>query len=282
MDDKNSIGGEFGIRFRGGRTVNSDCGFGKTINLISKMSLTVLIAMLSGLAIAEAERFPGVQVQLEQIAGDTAATQNSSVVNTPKLDAAESFETSGEEPVPDQTEIIIPDASSLDVKADDENPRSEVVNQELASLDVVDTGVLKQIQNPQQVSVIPLSSASLEVVDTGISRQVQKPQPVAVEPLDAAEGNESTPGVAADELNTAAAREGSHQAESYKVISPVADAKEKDQIAGTVVTETGNKNVPIEDASGGVVGDETVQPPYAILLVLLALMSMITVSRRNG
>jgi hypothetical protein len=59
-----------------------------------------------------------------------------------------------------------------------------------------------------------------------------------------------------------------HQARNYQVMVPVTDVAEK----------TGQP----EEAAVGVASEETIHLPYAILLAILALMSMITVARRNG
>ncbi len=173
------------------------------------------------------------------------------------------------------------------VNATGEIRQSEIVNQELASLDVVDTGVSKQVQNLQSAPIVPLGTPSLEVVDTGTSRQVQKLQPAAVVSADTeasaaleSEVNVSTSGEA-DELNSAAARVDDHQVKIYRVMLPMTDVAEKNEIAG-VVAETAKKNGPLGDASGSAVSEEAIHLPYAVLLAILALISMATVSRRNG
>jgi len=87
----------------------------------------------------------------------------------------------------------------------------------------------------------------------------------------------------ADELNTAAARMDDHQVKNYKVVLPMADLVEKNEMAGTVVAAAAaRKNEPPEDASGGAASEEMIHLPYAVLLAILALISMVPVARRNG
>ncbi len=254
MDGKDCIGRNCGARF------------------IRKMGRVVLFAMLPWNVYAAADRFPGAQMQLDGLVNAAA------LVDSPS--AAVSFEAPAQEPMSDQAELIIPEDTSLDVNAGGEIPHSEVVDQELASLEVVDL---------QPAPIVPLDTASLEVVDTGTSRQVQKPQPAAVVSADTeasaaleSEVNVSTSGEA-DELNTAAARIDDHQVKNYKVMLPMADLVEKNEMAGTVVAAAAaRKNEPPEDASGGAASEEMIQLPYAVLLAILALISMVPVARRNG
>ena len=87
----------------------------------------------------------------------------------------------------------------------------------------------------------------------------------------------------ADELYPAAARVDDHQARNYKVMLPMTtDVTEKNVVTGTVVAETGNKSGQTEGVSGDAASEEIIQLPYAVLLAVLALMSMIPISRRNG
>ncbi len=119
----------------------------------------------------------------------------------------------------------------------------------------------------------------IKLVDTGTSMQVQNPQPVAEMVSPAAEEtvaetvalesgiNVSIPGEA-DEPSPDAAPVIDHQARNYEVMAPVTGVVEK--------------NGQPEEAAGGAASEEITHLPYAVLLAILALMSMITVARRNG
>ncbi len=135
MDEKNSIG--------------RDC----SIRCVRKIGRIALLVMLPWNVFAAADRFPGAQIQLDEL-----------------------------------------------VNAGGEIPQSEVANQELAYLDVVDTGLLKQELNLRPAPAVPLGTASLKS----------------------------------------------------------------------------------EGASGSADSEEIIQLPYAVLLAILALISMVPVSRRNG
>ena len=96
-----------------------------------------------------------------------------------------------------------------------------------------------------------------------------------------AEVNTSISGEA-DELNTAAARVDAHQARNYEVMLPAPDVAAKNEMTGAVGTAAGNKSGQTEGVSGDAASGEIIQLPYAVLLAILALMSMIPISRRNG
>ncbi len=166
MDEKNSIG--------------RDC----SIRCVRKIGRIALLVMLPWNVYAAADRFPGAQVQLDGLVNAAA------LVDSPS--AAVSFETPAQE--------SNPEGASLDVNAGGEIPQSEVANQELAYLDVVDTGLLKQELNLRPAPAVPLGTASLKS----------------------------------------------------------------------------------EGASGSADSEEIIQLPYAVLLAILALISMVPVSRRNG
>jgi hypothetical protein len=212
----------------------------KYIEYIKKMGLTVLFAMLSWNAFAATERFPAVQIQLDELADAITPADSQSAVSSPAPAAAVSFGAADQGQMEKQ--------------------------EQLAALELVDT---------KQASILPKDAVALEVVDTGTSIQVQNPQPVAeiVSP-DAEETvalesgiNVSTPGEL-DELSMDTAPVVDHQARNYQVMVPVTD----------VVEKTGQP----EEAAVGAASEETIHLPYAILLAILALMSMITVARRNG
>ncbi len=281
MDENGYISGDYGARFYSGKAANSGSWIVRTIEILKKIVRIALFAMLPWNVYAEAERFPGAQVQLDGLVNAAAPVDNPPVDNP---SAAVSFKAPAQEAIPDhQLAMNIPDVNTTG-----EIPQSEVVSQEPASPDVVDAGALKQIQNPQPASIVPLDSASLEVVDTGTSRQVQKPQPAAVIAVDAESPAALEAGVnisisgEADELNTAAARVDDHQARNYKVMLPATGVVEKNETTGAVVAETGKKSGQTEGASGGAANEEIIKLPYAVLLAILALMSMIPISRRNG
>ena len=238
----------------------------KIVEILKKIVRIALLAMLPWNVYAEAEQFPGAQEQLDGLLNAAALVDSpSAVVSSPELAAAVSFEAPAQKPIPDhQVAMNIPGLNT-----GGEIPQSEVVSQEPAS-------------------IVPLDSASLEVVDTGTSKQVQKPQPEAIVSAEA----ESPAGLEAginisisgetDELNTAAAHVDDHQARNYNVMLPATDTTEKKEITGTVVAETGNKSGQPEGVSGDAASEEIFQLPYAVLLAILALMSMIPISRRNG
>jgi len=234
MDANDYIAGDYGVRFQRGRAANSGSGLVRTIEILKKIIRIALFAMLPWNAYAEAERFPGAQVQLDGL-----------VVPMDNPSAAVSFKAPAQEAIPDhQLAMNIP---------------GEVVSQKPAS-------------------IVPLDSASLQVVDTGTSKQVQKTQPAAVVPAD----TESPAAGEAGELNTAAARVDDHQARNYEVMLPVTDVAAKNEMTGAVGTETGNKSGQTEGVSGDAASGEIIQLPYAVLLAILALMSMIPISRRKG
>jgi hypothetical protein len=245
MDDKTFMSGDYGARFYGGRIVSSVCVPMKTIEYIRKMGLAVLFTMLSWNAFAAAERFPAVQIQLDEFAGAVTLADSPSAGSSPALDAAVSFGAA------DQGQMV--------------------KQEQLAALELVDK---------TEVSIVPQGAVSLEVVDTGTSIQVQNPQPVAeivspaaeetvVETIALESGiNVSTPGEV-DELSTDVAPVVDHQARNYEVMVPVTGVVEKN-------------GQPEETSGGAAASEEIIHLPYAVLLAILALMSMITVARRNG
>ena len=249
MDANECFVGGYGIRLQGGRAANSDTGLVRTIRILKKIVRIALFAMLPWNVYAEAERFPGAQVQLDGLVNTAAPVD--------KPPAAVSFKAPAQETIPDhQLAMNIPG--------------------------------LEKTAGEIPVSIVPLDSASLEVVDTGSSKQVQKPQPAAVVPADAESPAALEAGVnisisaEADELNTAAARVDDHQAKNYKVMLPATDVAAKNEMKGAVGAEAGNKTGQTEGVSGDAVNGEIIQLPYAVLLAILALISMIPISRRNG
>jgi len=266
MDENGYMGGGYGVRFHSGRATNSDGRLMRTIKILKKIIRTTLFVMLPWNVYAEAERFPGAQEQSDGLLNAAALVDSpSAVVSSPELAAAVSFEAPAQKPIPDhQLAMNIPGLNT-----GGEIPQSEVVSQEPAS-------------------IAPLDSASLEVIDTGTSKQVQKPRPAAIVSADAESPAALETGVnisisgEADELNTAAARVDDHQARNYKVMLPTTDVTEKNVVTGAVVAETGNKSGQTEGVSGDAASEEIIQLPYAVLLAVLALMSMIPISRRNG
>jgi hypothetical protein len=245
MDDKAFTGGDYGARCYDGRTVISDCVPMKTIEYIRKVGLTVLFAMLSWNVFAAAERFPAVQMPLDEFADAATLADSPSAVSSPAPSAAVSFGAA------DQGQMV--------------------KQEQLAALELADT---------TQAPIVPKDAVALEVVDTGTSIQVQNPQPVAEMVSPAAEETvaetvalESGINVSAsgevDELSTDAALGVDHQARNYEVMVPVTGVVEKN-------------GQPEEEASAGAASEEIIHLPYAVLLAILALMSMITVARRNG
>ncbi len=252
VDANDYFVGDYGVRLQGGRAANSDSGLVRTIEIFKKIVRIALFAMLPWNAYAEAERFPGVQVQLDGLVNAAAPVDNPPVDNP---SAAVSFKAPAQAAFPDhQLAMNIPGSN---------------------------------IAGEIPVSIVPLDSASLEVVDTGTSKQVQKPQPAAVVSADAespaaleAEANISIL-AEADELSTVAARV-DDQARNYNVMLPATDVAEKNEMTGAVVAETGSKSGQTEGVSGEAVSEGVIQLPYAVLLAILALISMIPISRRNG
>ena len=241
MDANDCFVGGYGVRLQGGRAANSDSGLVRTIEIFKKIVRIALFAMLPWNAYAEAERFPGVQIQLDGLAN--AAAPIGAPVDNPT--AAVSFKAPAQEAIPDrQLAMNIPGS----------NTAGEI-----------------------PVSIVPLDSAALEVVDTGISKQVQKPQPAAVVSADA-----ESPAALEAGVNTAAARVDDHQARNYNVLLPATDVAAKNEMTGAVGAETGNKSGQTEGVSEDAASGEIIQLPYAVLLAILALMSMIPISRRNG
>jgi len=290
MDDRNSVSRDYGVRLHSDRAVICNFGRIKTMKYMRQIGLIAVFASLPWSAFAAAERFPGVQMQLEELSDAAPLADTSSAVSTLELDVADSFESATvHEQVPNQAGVIVPESHSPEAVADGENSQGKVVSQELASLDVVDTGTLNPVQNPQTAPVVPMDTASLEVVDTGTLRQVENQQPAAeVVSTDAEDAvvlqsgmDTSAPGEAG-ELNTDAAHVDDRQARNYKVMLPVNAVAEKNEGTDAVVAETGTGNGQPEVASGGAASEEIIQLPYAVLLAILALMSMITVARRKG
>ena len=267
MDENGYMGGGYGVRFHSGRATNSGSGLTRAIKISKKIALIALFVTLPCSAYAEVERFPGAQVQLDGLINAAALVDSPSVaVSSPELEAVVSFKAPpAQEPIPDHQVAM----NILDINAGGEVPQSKVVSQESAS-------------------IVPLNSASLEVVDTGTSKQVQKPQPEAIVSAEAESPATLETGVnisisgETDELNTAAAHVDDHQARNYNVMLPAIDTTEKKEITNAVVAETGNKSGQPEGVSGDAASEEIFQLPYAVLLAILALMSMIPISRRNG
>ena len=259
MDELNTIASSCGVRFQYDRVVNSVAGLIKTVWSVRKIAPLVVLVPLN--VYAAAERFPGVQVQLADAAGfvesPTVAT------SAPALDAVVSFESPVSYLAPAQAEAIAGvEGSNPGAEATGGNLQGKIVNQELASLDVVDTGVLNPVQNPQPATIVSRKTASLEVVDTGTTRQVQNPQPVeAVAPE-----IESPAVLESAAVNATQGEVDGEAAANYEVMLPLTGAVEKTGRAET----TGNAGA-----------QEVVHLPYAVLLAILALMSMIPVARRK-
>ena len=280
MDDKNSASREYGVRLHNDRAVICNFSRIKTMKNMRQIGLIALFATLPWSTFAAAERFPGVQTQLKELADSTPLTDTSSAISALELGVADSFEsTTVQEQALNQAGMNVPESSSPEAVADGENSQGKVVSQELASLDVVDTGTLNPVQNSQ--------TASLEVVDTGALRQVENQQSAAeIVSTDAEDAAVLQSGMGTSEAgelnNTVAARVDDRQARNYKVMLPVNAAAKINESMDAVVAETDTGNGQPEDVSGGAASEETIQLPYAVLLAILALMSMIPVARRKG
>ncbi len=247
MGKNGYIGGGYGVRSHSGRAANSDGRLIRAIEIFKKIVRITLFAMLPWNVYAEAEQFPGAQEQLDRLLNAAA------LVDSPF--AAVSFEAPVQEPIPDHQVAM----NILDSNTGGKIPQSEVVSRE-------------------STSVVPLDSASLEVVDTGTSKQVQKPQPAAVVSVDA-----ESPAALEAGVNTRISAEADDQARNYNFMLPATDVAEKTEMTGAVVTTvTGNKSGQPEGVSRDAASEEIIQLPYAVLLAILALMSMIPISRRNG
>ena len=282
MDDKISVTEDYVVRFHSDRAVNCNCGRIKTMKYMRQIGLVAVFTALPWSAFAAAERFPGAQMQLEELSDVAPLADTSSAVSAPQPGIADSFQSAAvQEQVLNQSGVFVSESYSLEAVADAENSQDKIVNKELASLDVDDTGILNPVQNPQM--------ASLEVVDTGTSRQVQNQQPAAeVVSTDAEDtvvlqsGMDTSAPNEVGELNTDAARVEDRQAKNYKVLLPLNAVAEKNESMDAVAAEIGTGNGQPEDASGGVASEEIIHLPYAVLLAILALMSMIPVARRKG
>ena len=115
-----------------------------------------------------------------------------------------------------------------------------------------------EVVSQEPASMVSVGSVALEVIDTGTSTHVERPQPAAAAGVD------------------------DHQASNYQVMSPATSAAEKNEMTGTVRAESLNISGQTEGVSGEATSGEIVQLPYAVLLAILALMSMIPISRRKG
>jgi len=264
MDEKKLGGIGCGVRFRCGSSTISSGRPLKTTGFARKIAWTALFATLScSTAYAADERFSEVHVQLDGLVNAVDTLGSSAIVaSSPKLDAAVSFE------------APVQDGTGLDVNASGEYARSE--NQELASLDIVDPA-----------PIVPLDTVSLEVVDTGTSKQVQNPQAVVAVPADVeatvapkSEVFSSVPG--SNELNAGAIPVDDQRARNYRLMLPATDVVQENVIADSVVKEPGKNNGQLEEVQESTTGEETTQLPFAVLLAMLALISMIPVARRNG
>lgn len=266
MSEMNTIARSCGVCFQCGRVVKSIAGFMKTVRSIRKIAPLVVLMPLN--VYAAAERFPDVQVQMAELADVAALAESPTVaISAPILDATVGFENAVPDSTPGQLEVTASaEGGSPNAEEAGGSPRDEIVNQELASLDVVDTGVLKQAPSLQPAPVVSRVTASLEVVDTGTTRQVQNPHPVEAVIL---------------------ATESPAEPESAAVTTApggTADDPAKNYNAGrveTAVATTGNASAQFEVVSDSVVSKEVIRLPYAVLLAILALMSMIPVARRK-
>jgi len=270
MDDTNAIGRRNSACTRCCVAAYSDSRPGKNTSRMGKFFCAALFISLSWNAFAATgQLLPEAQVQLDEI--DTPA----------------SFEAPVGELIAGHAENSDSGVVSESVITVSEKVQSEFVDQELASLDVVDTGVLRQIQNPQPSSILPREATSLDVIDTGTSKQVQNPQSAATvlpnteESSAVIESENVSTKVETEELGTGVASMDDHQARNYKVMLPVTDLANKNEVTSTV-SEIVKNNGRSEVASGGVASEEAVGLPYAVLLAILALMSMIPVARRKG
>jgi len=170
---------------------------------------------------------------------------------------AVSFGVPAQEPIPDhQLAMNIPGLNT-----GGEITQSEVVGQEPASLKVVDTGASKQVQKPQPAAIVSADAESPAALEAGVNISISGET---------------------GKLNTAAARVDDYQARNYNVMLPATDVAEKNEMTGAVVAETGSKSGQTEGVFGGAVSEGVIQLPYAVLLAILALISMIPISRRNG
>ena len=279
MDDKISVTKDYAVRFHSDRAVNCNCGRIKTMEYMRQIGLIAVFASLPWSAFAAAERFPGVQMQLEELSDAAPLADTSSAVSALEPGVVDSFESAAvSEQVLNQSGVFVSESYSLEAVADAENSQDKIVNKELAALDVADTGNLNPVQNPQ--------TASLEVVDTGTLRQVQNQQPaaevVSTDTEDAAvlqSGMDMSAPSEVVELNNTV---DDSQARNYQVMLPVNAVAEINESMDAVAAEAGTVNGQPEDASGGAASEEIIHLPYAVLLAILALMSMIPVARRKG
>ena len=274
MDDMNNCSRGCDVQIYGGRAAHSGGRLVKTKKIAKRVVLTALLMVSPWYAYAEAERFAGVQEQL------------SGLVN-----ADAGFAAPAQEAIPlDQAEVVVSKNAGQDVSAGGESAQSGIANQELASLDPV-AGIRRpgHIQNSQTVSIVSRDAASLEVVDTGAARNIQNPQPAAVMSPDVeipvageVEGSIST-SYETEGLNTDAASGGDKGARNYQRMLPVTGVAEKNEVTRAVVATAEQKNARAEEVSGSTAASkETIDLPFAVLLAILALMSMIPISRRNG
>ncbi len=273
MDDMNNCSRDCDVPIHCGRAARYDGGRVKTIKFVKRVVLAAVLIMSPWYAYAEAERFAGVQEQLSGLVSADAG-----------------FEAPAQEAIHlDQTEVIVPKGASLDVSAGGGSVQGGNVGQALASLDAaVDIGASRHVQNPQPGSIVSRDAASLEVVDTGVARHVQNPQPAAAMYPDAevpvAREIEETISTLheTDELNADAASGGDQSARNYELMLPITDVAEKSEMTRAVVAATEKANGQAEDVSGSAASSEAIDLPFAVLLAILALMSMIPISRRNG
>ena len=96
MDANDCFVGGYGIRLQGGRAANSDTGLVRTIEILKKIVRIALFAMLPWNVYAEAERFPGAQVQLDGLVNTAAPVDNPPMDNP---SAAVSFNAPAQETI---------------------------------------------------------------------------------------------------------------------------------------------------------------------------------------
>lgn len=338
----NITGGDCSIRLRRG---GAGVAYGqrpKSLenNIKHHIFRAILVALLPINAFAAADRFPAVQDELNGLV-NTAVTvvSPSAAAGSPGLDAAAvGFESATPAPATNQGERVVPEgADSLGARPGGVSQKG-YQNQELASLNIADTGVIeriqgsmpavavarngaslevvdtgtsKQVENPLSSTIAQRSTASLEVTDTGTSKQVLDTQPAAIVARDSTSLEVVDTGVsrliespqagtevpAADVEVPVAAEAGTNSAAEWAdVQSPAASdvATEsaglvlagtsilaKNEMTGTTAVAWKGNDQP-EDGLGSPAGSENIELPYAVLLAILALMSMIPISRRNG
>ena len=285
MGNERMTGGGCSSLAQSGRVAGSPGLPSQAVENMKKVVFGALFASLSLQAYGAADPFSEVQPALDGLASAAVVAESlTDSGSSPEIEAAALFEPAGQVvPVAADESAAQPLAEEPVTKLDTGNSDAPA-SEKLAALDVADTALPEPVQGARSTVAVVPEPATLEVVDTGAARQVENPQAVAVvpsesgaplmleaEPAAGTAGKTGETGLVVDE----------QPAGDSRVLLPEPVVAEKKEIAAAGVITAGLE--PTKEVVSGLPAREKVEElPYAVLLTILALMGMIPISRRNG